>query len=327
MQLLVGDIGGTKTELALFEGTATEQPPVSARYPSAEFDSLDAVVVRFLREHPTSGIGAAAFGIAGPIHAQRCQTTNLPWMVEGAALGSLLGCPVKLLNDFEAVALAMPELRGEQLHPLSSCPPETGGPMAVLGAGTGLGEAIMVPDGGGGLRILATEGGHCDFAPRNDTEIALLRYLQSRFGRVSVERVVSGPGLVAVFDFVIDSKQAIPLPSTLATLQSATDPGAVIGELGLERKDPACEKALTLFVELYGAEAGNLALKSLPTGGLFIAGGIAPKILPALTDGRFIEALLDKGRMRDVLRRLPIAIVLEPRVALFGTRRAAANLI
>ena len=327
MQLLVGDIGGTKTELALYDSAeSNRRPSCSARYPSTEFESLEEVVKCFLTEHPHDGIAAAAFGVAGPIVEQRCITTNLPWVIEGSALSTLLGCPVRLLNDFETVALAMPRLQGDQLHALTACPPDPDGPMAVLGAGTGLGEAIMVPDGRGALRILPTEGGHCDLAARNDTEVALLRYLQKRFGRVSVERAVSGPGLAAVFDFVVDSHQGIPLPSTTVALSGDGDPGAIIGKLGLSREDPACEKALMIFVELYGAEAGNLALKSLPTGGLFIAGGIAPKILPALTGGHFMQALLDKGRMRAVLERLPIAIVLEPHTALIGARQAAAEL-
>ena len=265
-------------------------------------------------------------GVAGPVVEQRCQTTNLPWWLDSQKLSAHLHCPVRLLNDFEAIVLGIGLLQNEQLHVLQEGEGRQPGPIAVLGAGTGLGEAVAVPGLNGGLpQVLASEGGHCDFAPRTESEISLLRFLQRRHGRVSVERAVSGPGLTAIFDFIVESGQAIPHPSTLMHLNNR-DPSAVIGECGLEGSDPACSKALELFVNLYGAEAGNLALKVLPTGGLYVAGGIAPKLLDALIDGRFLSALLDKGRMRTVLERMYIAIVLEPRVALQGALRQAAAL-
>lgn len=237
-----------------------------------------------------------------------------------------LRCPVRLLNDFEAIALGIGELGPSQLHVLQAGNRVADGPQAIIGAGTGLGEAIVLPRPEGPL-VLASEGGHCDFAPRTDGEMALLRFMQRRHGRVSVERVVSGMGLAELFDFVVESGHALPQPHIVTALAESSQPAAIIGQAGLEGSCAASSKALELFVTLYGAEAGNLALKVLPYGGLFIAGGIAPKLLTALTDGRFMSALLDKGRMRPLLESMFVAVVLEPQVALQGAMRKAAGLI
>lgn len=323
MRTLVGDIGGTKTELALFEADSP-RPTCSARYPSAEFEQLEAVVKRFCADHQIGEVDAAAFGIAGPIRNGQCRTTNLPWIVDQKALSQQLSCPVKLLNDFEAVALGVTSLLPDQVHILNDSQPELDGPIAIIGAGTGLGQAIVVPSEQG-ARVLSSEGGHCDLAPRNEVEIALLRFLLKRHARVSVERVVSGPGLVTLYEFVTETGHVTESDAARKAI-AAGDAAATISQLGQEGKDPACAEAVRLFVELYGAEAGNLALKVLPTGGLYIAGGIAPKMLPALTDGRFTQALFHKGRMSPLLTALPIAIVLEPQVALLGARNAAHEL-
>lgn len=319
MHLLVGDIGGTKTELALFD---EEMLIASQRYHSGEYASLDAVVSRFMAEHrPSHGqLAAAVFGIAGPIVKQRCHTTNLAWQVDGSALSHQLGCPVQLINDFEAVARGVLELAPRQLHVLQEGSSDPAGPLAVIGAGTGLGQALAIPTAAG-PRVLATEGGHCDFAPRGDLEVELLNWLRRRHGRVSVERVVSGPGLITLYEYLVNAGHA--------TAQAALEPedrAAAISALGLADADPACAKALAMFVEAYGAEAGNLALKTVPSGGLFIAGGIAPKIMPALTNGAFMAAFLDKGRMRTLLESIPVAIVTEPRVSLLGGRQLAVEL-
>lgn len=325
MRLLAGDIGGTKTALSLFEAT-TPLPCAVSQYASADFGSLEAVIERFLAESsmgPTD-IAAACFGIAGPVVAQTSRTTNLPWRICAASLSKHLSCPVRLINDFEAVAFGVPCLTSSQVHPLTDGIPDVMGPMAIIGAGTGLGQAVVVPTPAG-PKVLDSEGGHADFAARTVEEFALLEYLQQRHGRVSVERAVSGPGLAAIYDFLVDSQ---PRPSSDAAREigGSSDRSAAIGRLGLTHKDATCRQALTLFVSLYGAEAGNLALKVLPTGGLYIAGGIAPKILPALTDGTFLKALTDKGRMAPLLHALPIRVVLEPKVGLLGAQQEAIRL-
>lgn len=334
MRILAGDIGGTKTELALFSTTAAETFAVThrKRFPSRHYDGLPAVVDAFFagltapdRAAVTGSgaIAAAAFGVAGPVSGRTSRTTNLPWVVDADILSERLSAPTELLNDFQAVALGVGTLGSDELHSLQASPRDAAGSVAVLGAGTGLGEAVLVPTEAG-PRVLASEGGHSDFAPRSQTEVRLLQYLWREHRRVSVERVVSGLALPTLLDFVRDAGIATPHASTLAALQTE-DPGAVIGERGQQGSDPACAAAIDLFVRAYGAEAGNLALKVLPTGGLFIAGGIAPRLLPSLTDGRFLSSLLDKGRMRPLLETLPIDIVLTPDVGLWGAARLAAQ--
>lgn len=328
MQILAGDIGGTKTHLALF---VDERPHGGGlrelrgeRLPSAAFADLGEAIRAFLREGEARAVTAAAFGIAGPVVGDTCRTTNLPWAIDGAALARDLALPrVRLLNDFHALALGLDLLGPGDLEILQEGDVDPRGPRAVIGAGTGLGEAIVVPTASG-PRVLATEGGHTDFAPRDDLEIGLLRHLIARHGHVSWERVVSGPGLATLLDYLVAAGHTDLAADTRARLASE-DPGAVIGELALSGTDPACVLAVDRFLALYGAEAGNLALKVLPTGGLFVAGGIAPRLLPRLRAGAFIAALRDKGRMSHLLDRIRVAVVREPRVGLLGAARAAAD--
>ncbi|HJL20507.1 MAG TPA: glucokinase [Sandaracinaceae bacterium LLY-WYZ-13_1] len=327
MRILAGDIGGTKTLLACYEGAPGALEEVGrARYASADHTGLAPILEDFLRER--APVEAAAFGIAGPVVDDTCKATNLPWVVDARALEAASALPrVRLLNDFAAVALGMNELRDDDLLVLQDRPIRADGPVAVLGAGTGLGQALLVPTGGPLPRVLATEGGHADFAPRDEIEIELLRFLWRRHGgRVSVERVVSGPGLVALHAFVVARGLAASTEAVEARLDAGEDAAAVIGEAGVAGTDPACRFALERFVSLYGAEAGNLALKSLPHGGLFVAGGIAPKIAPMLERGDFLAAFRAKGRMEPVLDRVPVRVVLDPEVGLLGARRAAAAL-
>ncbi len=325
-QLLAGDVGGTKTALSLFERTADGWIELAATVlSSAVHKGLEAPARVFLE-----GAGvtpqACAFGVAGPVVGGRCQTTNLPWTVDARALASSLGVArVAVVNDFEATARGLLELGPEQLVVLQEGDVEPGGHAAVLGAGTGLGEAILLRTERG-ARVLSTEGGHTDFAPRNEEEDGLLRFLRQRHGgRVSVERAVSGPGLAALHAFVLEGGLAKGRADTLVRMQSE-DPGTVIGELGAAGSDPACAKALSMFVSLYGAEAGNLALKTLPTAGVYVAGGIAPRILPTLREGGFLAAFLDKGRMRPLLERVRVSVVTDARVGLYGARAIAASL-
>ncbi|HKP55858.1 MAG TPA: glucokinase [Polyangiales bacterium] len=317
MRILAGDIGGTKTDLALYDGTTIV---ARKRYPSRDYPSLTAVALEFLG---TITIDAAAFAVAGPVRDGRCKATNLPWEMDEVTLKGALRAPVTLLNDLAAVIFGIPELDPQaDLVVLHEGEREAQGPIAVVAAGTGLGEAIGVPTARG-LRVLPSEGGHTDLAPRNEVEIALLRFMYTRHpARVSSERVLSGPGLIAIYDFVVAQGLATPKPETRAEM-STTDPAAVIGRLGSSGEDPACERALSLFVSLYGSEAGNLALKVLPTGGLYIGGGIAPKILERLRRGDFLQALQTKGRMSDVLQTIPVSVVTSKDVAVIGAHAAA----
>ncbi|MDD9934186.1 MAG: glucokinase [Myxococcales bacterium] len=322
MRLLAGDIGGTKTELVLYEGAPDHwEVREHRRVPSQEHASLEEVLARF----PTGGeLDGAAFGVAGPVRDGRCHTTNLPWQLDTATLTDTLGCPVTLLNDFEAVVRGVGELDDADLRVLQAGERHAAGPIAVLGAGTGLGTGIGVPTLAG-LVAIAGEGGHRHLAPRNALEDRVLQHLRTKLGgRVSVERVVSGPGLAALYEFVIATELEREDPTVARELR-AGDPSAVIGLRGQAGSDAACARALDLFVGFYGAEAGDLALTVLPTGGLYIAGGIAPKLLERLERGDFMQALLDKGRMGEVLTRIPVAIITQPRVGLLGARVAAAN--
>lgn len=327
MILLAGDIGGTKTRLALFEQGADGFHPVTERvYPSGEYDSLEAIVTRFLEESPQTSLRAACFGVAGPVFEGRAQATNLPWSLDETSLARATGAPrVKLLNDLEAAAYGMLILPSEELavlNPGTSPPPK--GNIGVLAAGTGLGEAMLIWDGRRHQPV-ATEGGHADFAPRNEREIELLRFLQGEFGRVSSERVLSGPGFYNVYRF-LRQRSTTAEPDWLAEEIASGDPSAAVAQAGLADKDPVCVEALELFASLYGAEAGNLALRCLSVQGIFVGGGIAPKILPALQRGAFREAFLDKGRFSALCERIPVKVALNARVPLLGAAHYARDL-
>jgi glucokinase len=330
--LMAGDIGGTKTDLALFErqedGSLVEIR--GARYASASFPGL-APMVELFRGQPGPSVEAAAFGVAGPVFDGRCSATNLPWRLDERALRAELGITrLRLMNDFHATALGILALPPEDVVVLQDRPADPEGLIAILGAGTGLGEAIVLPaghgPGGSQARVVVSEGGHCDFAPRNELEIDLLRHLMRRHERVSCERALSGPGLAAIYEFVVSSDLA-PEAEVVREELSSKDKAAVIGGRGIEGSDPACVKALDIFVSLYGAEAGNLALKVLPTGGVYLAGGIAPRILGKLRAGGFVEAMTGKGRMSPMLERLRVSVVTNPKVGLIGASRAAAGLV
>jgi glucokinase len=323
VRVLAGDIGGTKTLLALYDvaGEATREL-AHQRFASAEAPGLAAMVRAFLGDRR---VDAAAFALAGPVEDGVARTTNLPWVIEERALAGELGAPVTLLNDFAAVVLGIAQLAPEDLVVLNRGVREPGGVIAVLGAGTGLGQGFGVP-GPAGLRAFPSEGGHAHFAPRDDLEQRLLCFLRGRLGgRVSAERVVSGPGLVALYDFVI-SDGLHPEDAQARARMQREDPAAVIAALG-QGHDPACSAALARFLSLYGAEAGDLALTLLPFGGLYVAGGIAAKLVEPLQDGTFLEAFLDKGRMSQVLQRIPVSVVRNPRVGLLGARARACMML
>jgi glucokinase len=322
--LLAGDVGGTKTNISLFEARPRGVKLVEAvRYPSQEHTGLREIVEMFLA-HRRAAIASAAFGIAGPVKDRRSRITNLPWVIDERALSRRLGVPVALVNDLAATAWALPEIDPRRMATLQEGSRVKEGNLALIAAGTGLGEAFVLRDDGS-LRVGATEGGHADYAPRTDEEIDLYRFLRARFGHVSVERVLSGPGLVNIDDF-LGSREPGSGPAGDVAGETSSDPAAAIAAAALSGRSARAAHALRLFVAAYGAEAGNLALKCFATGGVYLGGGIAPKILPALRQGGFLDAFLDKGRFRDLLASVPVRVILDDRAALLGAARIARTL-
>jgi glucokinase len=312
--LLAGDVGGTKTNLALFTtADGVLRSVADAHFMNQGHAGLEDVVRAFLAgraDVPT----AACFGVAGPVAEGRSRMPNLDWVIDARALARLLALDhVVLLNDLEATAHGVRVVDPEQVVVLNAGTPVATGNAALIAAGTGLGEAVLYWDGAG-HRVSPSEGGHADFAPSDAEQIAILTRLTARFGHVSWERVVSGPGLHSVYG-ALD----VPEPADiLARIESSADPSATITELGLAGVSPRCVRALDVFVSAYGAEAGNLALRTIATGGVYVGGGIAPRILPRLTDGTFLRAFIAKGRFADWLARIPVKVILDPKTALRG---------
>ncbi|WP_072621988.1 glucokinase [Spirulina major] len=334
--LLAGDIGGTKTLLQLFKPTATGIQPVSERqhYISADYEDLVPIVKEFLatagHQEDGSRPDYACFAIAGPVHNNTCTLTNLSWKLDGDRLGQDLQLDqVALINDFAGIGYGVLGLQPDELHVLQAGTVDPSAPIAVLGAGTGLGEAVVIPIGQRKHRVFPTEGGHTDFAPRNDREYALLNHLKSvrQLERVSVERVVSGMGIVDIYACLRDRLMVPESADITAQLNSPNaDAAAIISKAALDGRDRLCGETLDLFMSAYGAEAGNLALKLLPYGGLFIAGGIAAKLLPLIEAGEFMAAYHAKGRVSGVLDPVRISVVLNPQVGLLGAGICAAQL-
>ena len=322
--ILAGDIGGTNTRLAFVEERKGRLAPrIEATFPSREHASLEAVLRKFLaaNRHPVS---CAAFGIAGPVRNGRCDATNIPWVVDSVLLAKELGLErVGLINDLEANAWGLAALEETDFAVLNEGAPDAQGNAAIVSAGTGLGQAGLYWDGAT-HRPFATEGGHADFAPRNRLEAELLEYLLKQFSRVSYERVVSGPGLLNVYRFLRDTGRGEE-PAWLAERMRQQDPSAVISQAALARESELCAQALDLFVTLYGAEAGNVALKLLATGGVYLGGGIAPKILPRLQDPIFLNAFTAKGRLKPLMQAIPVRVILNDLAALLGSARFAAH--
>lgn len=315
--ILAGDIGGTNTRLALLE--MEDKWPrviVEQTFPSREHKSLDEIVRQFLGEHGLT-IKRACFGVAGPIRNRRSKPSNLPWVVDADQLATLFGFDaVTLVNDLEANAFGLVALEAKDFAVLNEGAPESEGNTAIISAGTGLGEAALHFEGKM-HRPFASEGGHADFAPRNELEIELLRYLIPQFHHVSYERVLSGPGLLNIYTFLRDTGRGEEAAWLADEMQEA-DPSAVITRAALEGKSELCMRALDLFVSIYGAEAGNLALKVNATGGVFLGGGIAPRIIDKLKSPAFMEAFTAKGRMRPLLEAVPVRVILNDMTALVG---------
>jgi glucokinase len=354
--ILAGDIGGTHARLSYYRQNSAHADPDSNSnsnsssnpiftavhenvYASREFRGLDEIVLKFISETGVSP-SSATFGIAGPVRNGRVETSNLPWIVEAPRLAQELHLDsVNLINDLEAQAWGIQCLGPDDTVALNhfnspQTPHQTvssanqhadGGNQAVIAAGTGLGEAGLIWDGDH-HHIFACEGGHCDFAPRNELEIELLRYLLTRFGHVSYERIVSGPGLVNVYLFLKDTHRGNqPEPQWLRNEIAAGDPAAAISQAAVSSSAPLAEQALDLWISIYGAEAGNLALKVLATGGVFLAGGIAPKILPKLASPLFMQAFLSKGRMQPLLETIPVSVITNEKTGLLGAARYSTS--
>jgi glucokinase len=326
---LAGDIGGTKTLIAAFDGKEDGLTVVREQeFHSAQYASLAEIVCEFIRSAPHLDLSAACFGVAGMVVDGRCQTTNLPWEVDASKLAEAARLPkVKLLNDLEATALGVLQLKPSEFERLSeNAQAAPGGNIAVIAAGTGLGEALLCWDGHD-YRALASEGGHADFAPRTEIETELLRYLRNMFPEhVSYERVLSGPGIHNIYCFLRDRGYGSEPQWLAQSLKHSADPSALISETALAGKDELCRRTLELFATLYGAEAGNLALRCLATGGVYIGGGIGPKIKAVLANGSFMRGFLAKGRLSEFLKGVPVFLSLNPRAALLGAAHHAARL-
>ncbi len=319
--ILAGDIGGTKAQLALFEqGAHARAPRIEERLPTRGADSLETLIAGFLARVQARP-DRIVLGIAGPVSDNRCVTTNLPWQVDGHAMAARFGAEVLLLNDLEATAWGIATLGPGDLHVLQAGSAQPGN-RALIAAGTGLGEALL-PWTGERWHPSPSEGGHTDFGPRDALEDELLAWLRAKYARVSYERVLSGPGLADLYRFFRATQRGHEPSEVAIRFDHAPEPAAVVTESAL---DGSCERArLTLerFVEIYGAEAGNLALKSLALGGVFVGGGIAPRLLPILERGGFLRGFIDKGRLSPLLTHIPVAVVLDPRTAVWGAASRA----
>jgi glucokinase len=321
--ILAGDIGGTNVRLALFaiESGRLERKD-ERKFRSREVSGLEGPVETFLAGRR---VDAAGFGVAGPVRDGRCEATNLPWVVDAALLAGQLALQrVALVNDLFANALGLSELSGEDLAVVNAGTPDQEGSAALISAGTGLGEAFLVRSGG---RFVpqSSEGGHASFAPRNPFEIDLLRDLHRTYSHVSFERILSGPGLATLYAFVRSRSQESEPAWLSAEIASAGDAAPAVTAAALAGKDPVAVRAVEHFVSIYGGEAGNLALKVLATGGVYVGGGIAPRILPKLLDGTFFGAFCDKGRFAPLLARIPVKVVVNDACALLGAARAGAE--
>lgn len=323
--ILAGDIGGTKTDLAVFEARGEALVERRAqRFESRSHDDFASLVREFLSGGRES-IERAGFGVAGPVVEGRGEPTNLTWAVDSRDLARLLpAASVVLVNDLVATAAGVVDLSEQQLVTLHAGEPRNGGTRAVLAPGTGLGESTLAWDGNS-YHALASEGGHADFAARDEEEVALLRYLLTRFPRVSYERVLSGPAFSHIYDFLRDSG-AEEEPDWLGReLAQAEDRNAAITGAALEGRARICERTLARWVAICGAEAGNLALRAVAEGGVYLAGGIVPRIVQALRDRTFLDAYLAKEPLNEFVARVPVRVVLERRTALLGAARLAAR--
>jgi glucokinase len=325
--LLAADVGGTKSLVGLFRrGANRPEQKVIREYATLDFDSLDEILTTFLDETGTSSVDGVCVGVAGPVSGLVARLTNVPWLADASPMAERFpGRPVLLLNDLEAMAYSVTVLEPEELCVLQEGVPVPSGNAALIAAGTGLGEALL-HNVGGRFVPSASEGGHADFSARTPRELALVTELTRTHGRVDVERVVSGPGVVNLFRFTHGSSTLETACPVIGGDFDLAELPAIVTRTALARQCEQCAEALEMFVEAYGAEAGNLALRSVATAGVYIGGGIAPKILPALEGGLFMDAFRDKDPMTDLLRTLPVTVILNPAAGLVGAAvRAGLN--
>jgi glucokinase len=329
-RLLVADVGGTWTTMALAAAGTDPAITVYHVYPSGDYDGLEAIVTEFLARPEVAKLGsrieAACFSLAGPVADNASTLTNLGWVVDGAALARSLGLPaVRLINDFSAAGQGIGHLAASDIEMLQAGEPVARGTRLIIGAGTGLGVGVLTWQEDG-YAVHPSEAGHSDFAPVDRQQDLLLAHLRRSFGRVSYERVVSGPGLMRIFSFLQEAGDGVPSRQLLDATRKRNDTAELIAEFAISRVDPVAVKALDLFVAVYGAFAGNMALVTLARGGVYIAGGIAPKIAAKLWDGAFMRAFTSKGRFSDLLASMPVHVVKNPQVGLLGAIVEAGRL-
>lgn len=307
--LLAVDVGGTKTLLRLVAENA--DVILEQRLENAAYPSFEALLAFFLTNQPVQKIVAACVAVAGPVNGRQAQLTNLDWHIDAEQLANQLALSpqrVRLCNDFEALAAAIPVLSTEQRVCLQTGEPDNTAPVAIIGAGTGLGQAYAVPAQAGGWQVFATEGGHTDFAPTDTLQQQLLDYMLRDYAHVSYERLLSGAGIKLIYRFLANTVKQSEIFATPAEISKAA----------LSGRDQLASQTLDLFAKVYGAQAGNLALTLMSRGGVFIAGGIAPQILPKLTDGRFLAAFLEKGRMQPLMNSFPVSVITDTSAGLTG---------
>jgi glucokinase len=330
MRVLAGDIGGTKTLLQIAECKGGRCRAVrEQRFDSASYDTLSSIIHQFLKQEKKNPIRTACFGIAGPVRetarGQFVKVTNLPWEIQGPELKHRFRIPrLRLINDFQAIGYGIEALKKRDMVVLQKCRPVKHGPRVVLGAGTGLGQGILIWNGDHYVPI-ATEGGHANFAPANELQIELARYLLKAVGRTSWELVLSGHGIVELYAF-LKNRGTVAESEEVARAMHGDDPAAAITHAAMVGNDTLANQTLDLFVDIYGAQAGNLALTAGATGGVYIAGGIAPKIISRLNDGRFMRAFRNKGKMSSYVETIPVQVVTRAEVGLMGAVLAATRL-
>jgi glucokinase len=326
MNVLAGDIGGTNARLAVVAVDGATLTRVREHiFPSGSYQSLGAIVEEFRRGDSTS-IAAACFAVAGPVVGGDIRTSNLPWVVRGKELAAQIGVPrTTLINDFDAIGYGVTRLGAADIETLQAGVPDPSGPLALLGAGTGLGQGLVLREETG-ARVVPSEGGHATFAARNEIEWGLTKFLAAQHdgGHVSYERVLSGSGLVSVYQYLIASGIASEDPAVAAEMKAKT-PAAVVTGRCAERSDPACVRAVEIFASVYGSQAGNVVLSTLATGGVFLAGGIARRILNVLRAGEFMRSFTEKGRMAALLSRIPVHVITNEFVGLLGAAVVASS--
>lgn len=320
--VLAGDIGGTKTNLGLFyQGKRRPLSKVIETYPSLEAPNLEYIIEGFLERHKVA-VSVACFGIAGPVENGRCKTTNLPWDVSEERIKRRFKWNhVRLLNDLTAMAHAIPFLNSRESFSLNKAKARKRGNLALLAPGTGLGESLLIFEKGRYIPI-PSEGGHTDFSPNNDQEVKLWQYLHAQYGHVSIERVLSGPGLFNIYSWLKDSGQ-YKEPEWLAREIKKMDPPRIITQAAMNQRQPLCVATLDMFVSILGAVAGNLALTGMTTGGVYLGGGIPPKILPKLRESIFMKSFTNKGRFKGLLEKIPVRVILNDIAALLGAASCA----